>query len=97
MVKETRLLIGAEDVMGVLLNCNECGGESLHRLDTKTSVKTECQYCGAMIPDGHRQPGERLIYALRRLFADPAGVMTVRLAIDGKVFEGEGDGKPARE
>ena len=84
MVKETRLLVGVEDIVGVAMQCPHCDGESLYRLDGKAQVKPACQYCGAMVhgPTGEREGASViLLRVLRRLLKEDPGLVTARLAL----------------
>ena len=66
MVKETRIIFGVQDMVGVRLTCRECGNGATLTLRDSIHMPTECPFCHARWRNGENTiPAQRLIDAVR--------------------------------
>ena len=93
MTKETRIVFGIEDLTAVRIECAECGGEAVHRLEGRyMPVPDACPWCNRQWRHPP-QPGEDLVRMFLELLRslpeqrDPS--VLLRFELDGTFAEPE--------
>lgn len=90
VTKQTRIIFGSEDIVGVRIRCKRCNGETLQTLEDNTAMPDKCNICGR---DWQRNI-ERT-FAVRELLSlmreivrqDSEATLSVLLELDGKSVE----------
>ena len=92
MTKETRIVFGLNDLVGVRFQCFKCQGEVVQRFDGRHwRLPTSCPLCLDSWDerDSRRPELDELLLMMRNLSDLPDPKISLRFELDGAAVEGD--------
>ena len=93
MTKETRIVFGLNDLVGVRFQCSKCQGEVVQRFDGRHwRLPTSCPLCQVSLDKEmvDRDGMDELVLLIRRLSKVSDPKIKLRFELDGSAVETEG-------